>query len=138
MSLLIVSSRALRAGLLGALFAIAAPALHAAGGVTCPKTCVSVDSVVHAAGVPPGVSKAVQEIEFNGNALTADAKKAVAALAKEAKALPAKAVVELRVAADDGLGAAEAKVQLAARLKALRAALKQAGAPAKKFKLSVG
>jgi hypothetical protein len=136
MSLLIVSSRNLRACLLGALLAAAMPALHAAGA--CPKTCVSVDSVVHAAGMPPGLSQAVQEIEFDGNHLTAGARKAVVTLAKEAKALPAKAVVALHVTADDGLGAAEAKTQLAARLKALRAALKQAGAPAKKFKFSAG
>lgn len=115
----------------------ATPALLAAPSVAkCPGQCVSASSIVHAAGVPPGVQQALEKISFEGTRLADASKDALAQLATEAKALPAKAVVKVSVAADSGLSAADARKQAAARIKALGAGLKQAGVPAKQFKLS--
>ncbi|MBI5259959.1 MAG: hypothetical protein HY855_25890 [Burkholderiales bacterium] len=96
----------------------------------CPPTCVSAQSVVHAAGVPPGLRQAAEALGFDGDTLSAAAQDALSRLAGEAKALPAKAVLTLRVSADQGLAPAAARAQAAARVKALRTALAEAGVPA--------
>lgn len=124
-------AQAMRAGLLGMLFC-ASGALHAA----CPPTCVKLNSVVHAAGVPPELSKAAQRVVFEGDKLSSEGRKAAADLAKQMKLLPAKAVAELKVSADSGASAADAKTQAQARRTALAAALGQAGLAATRFQIS--
>lgn len=122
--------------LLAAALSVAPPLLAAPSAANCPGHCVTASSIVHAAGVPPGVQQALEKVSFEGTRLADGSKDALAQLATEAKALPAKAVVKVSVAADSGLSAADAKKQAAARIKALGAGLKQAGVPAKQFKLS--
>jgi hypothetical protein len=117
--------------LLGAL-AAPLPVLAAA----CPPKCASVSSVVNAAGVPPGVAQAVEGLVFDGPALK-DADAVVKPLATEINALPAKTVVRVKVGADSGLAGAAAKRQATARAAALRAALKKAGVPARRFSVVV-
>ena len=118
------------------LCALAAPIAAQAAG-TCPPKCASVSSVVHAAGVPPGVAQVVEGLVFDGPALK-DADAAVKPLATEIQALPAKAVVRLKVGADSSLSGAAAKRQATARAAALRTALKKAGVPARRFSVAAG
>jgi hypothetical protein len=101
----------------------------------CPPKCASVSSVVHAAGVPQGVSQLVEALTFDGPALT-DADAAVKQLAAEIKALPPKAVVALKVGADADITGAAAKRQATARAAALRTALTKAGVPARRFSVA--
>ena len=116
------------------LCALAAPIAAQAAG-TCPPKCASVSSVVHAAGVPPDVAQAVEGLVFDGPALK-DADSAVKPLATGMLAMPAKAVVKLKVGADGSLSGAAAKRQAGARAAALRAALKKAGVPARRFSVA--
>jgi hypothetical protein len=118
---------------LALLCALAAPAAASAAG--CPPKCASVSSVVNAAGVPPGVAQIVDTLTFDGPALK-DADAAVKRLAAEITALPAKAVVTLKVGADGSLSGAAAKRQATARAAALRTALSKAGVPAKRVKVA--
>jgi hypothetical protein len=111
------------------LCALAAPA-----AAVCPPKCASVSSVVHAAGVPPGVAQIVDTLGFDGAALK-DSDTAVKQLAAEITALPAKAVVTLKVGADDSLSGAAARRQATARAGALRTALSKAGVPARRVKV---
>jgi hypothetical protein len=115
------------AGLALLCAALAAPATAA----VCPPKCASVSSVVHAAGVPPGVAQVVDTLSFDGPVLK-DADAAVKQLADEIKALPARAVITLKVGADGSLSGATARRQANARAGALRAALSKAGVPAKR------
>lgn len=124
------------AGLMTALLA-ATPLQAAAAAANCPGHCVSASSIVHAAGVPPGIQQALEKISFNGTKVADGAKDALAQLATEAKALPPKAVVTLSVAADKDLAAAAAKRQASARAASLGSALKQAGLSTRQFKVSV-
>ena len=126
------------AGALLSLLLATAPPLQAVPTATCQGHCVSLGSIVHAAGVPPGVHQALEKISFDGSKLAAPAKDGLAQLAAEAKALPAKAVVTLKVAADSGLDAAAAKKQLSARVKSLSTGLRQVGLSARQFKVSAG
>jgi hypothetical protein len=112
--------------------ALALPA--AAAAAVCPPKCASVSSVVHAAGVPPGVAQIVDTLSFDGTALK-DADAAVKQLAQEIKAWPARATVTLKVGADGSLSGAAARRQATARAGALRAALSKAGVPAKRVKV---
>ncbi len=125
-----------RAGLpLAALLcALAAPIPTLAAG-PCPPKCASVASVVNAAGVPPGVAQVVEGLVFDGPALK-DADAAVKPLATEINALPAKAVVKLKVGADSSLAGTAAKRQATARAAALRTALKKAGVPGRRFSVA--
>ena len=140
-----------------ALAAHAAPAWAAA----CPPKCASVSSVVHAAGVlrvgplgqldhaggelmwrlhvdaatlaPLGIQLAHYDVLaniFHVPGLTQQA------LADEINALPAKAVVKLKVGADSSLSGAAAKRQATARAAALRTALKKGGLPAKRVSVA--
>ena len=118
------------------LLALAAPLPALAAG-TCPPKCASVSSVVNAAGVPPGVAQVVDGLVFDGPALK-DADAAVKPLVAEINALPAKAVVQLKVGADASLAGAAAKRQATARAAALRTALKKAGVPARRFSVAAG
>jgi hypothetical protein len=115
------------------LCGLAAPAFSLAAA--CPPKCASVSSVVHAAGVPPGVAAIVDALTFDGPALK-DADAAVKRLAAEITALPAKAVVTLKVGADGSLSGAAAKRQATARAAALRSALSKAGVPARRVKVT--
>lgn len=126
-----IQALAMRAGLFAALLC-AGGALHAA----CPNICVTVDSVVHAAGVPPDMAKAAQRIVFDGDKLSDLGVKATADLAKQMKLLSGNAVAKLKVSADSGVSPAAAKAQVAARRAALAAALGQAGLPATRFQIS--
>lgn len=123
------------AGLMAALLA-AAPLQAAQAVANCPGHCVSASSIVHAAGIPPGVQQALDKITFDGTKLADGSKDVLAQLATEAKALPAKAVVKLSVAADSGLDPAAARRQATARAKSLSSGLKQAGLSTKQFKVS--
>jgi hypothetical protein len=126
----------LRSGMLAALL-LCGPALQAAPATAnCPGHCVSLSSIVHAAGVPPGVQQALDKISFDGTKLADGSKDVLAQLATEARSLPAKAVVKLSVAADSGLDPAAARRQASARAKSLSTGLKQAGLSAKQFKVS--
>lgn len=127
-----------RAALWFALLCIAAPTLAVPTAANCPGRCVSAASIVHAAGVPPGVHQALEKIGFDGIRLADGAKEGLAQLATEAKALPAKAVVTISVAADKDLAPSAAARQAAARVQALSAGLKQAGVLARQFKLKAG
>lgn len=117
----------------GLALACAALSVPAAAAI-CPPKCASVSSVVHAAGVPPGVAQIVDTLSFDGPALK-DADAAVKQLAEEVKALPARAVLTLKVGADSSLSGAAARRQATARAGAMRAALSQAGVPAKRVKV---
>lgn len=116
---------------------LCALALPASASAACPPKCASVSSVVNAAGVPPGVAQAVDGLVFEGSALK-DADASLKPLVSEINALPAKAVVRLAVGADSGLAGAAAKRQATARAAALRAALKKAGVPARRFSVTAG
>jgi hypothetical protein len=118
---------------LALLCALASPTAVSAAG--CPPKCASVASVVHAAGVPPGVAEIIDTLTFDGPALK-DADAAVKRLAAEITALPAKAVVTLKVGADGSLSGAAARRQATARAAALRSALTRAGVPAKRVKVA--
>lgn len=123
-----------------ALFAatLVATACGPLAAATCPKGCAAVSGgVVHAAGVP-GLTKALEAIEFQGNGLAPNSAAAVAALAAEIKKLPAGKAIAIAVAADDGVQGRAARTQARARAKSLAHALQEAGVPASKAKVSAG
>lgn len=106
--------------------------VHPAAWAKCKPNCAVADSVVHAAGVPPGLRLALQRLEFNGTALaTADAA-VVRDIVRTLAGLPAGAQVLLSTRADPGLTGMAASRQAQARAqmleRALRAGLKAAGA----------
>ena len=68
----------------------------------CKPDCAVADSVVHAAGVPPGLRLALQRLEFNGTALAAADAAVVKDIVRTLAALPASAQVQLSTRADPG------------------------------------
>lgn len=120
----------MRAAMLASLL-LAGASAHAA----CPKVCLELKSIVHAAGVPHGLSEALDGIEFDGRRLAPSTGPALAAVARAMKDQPAKAVLVVGVHADAGLPPAAAKAQAAARVKALRLALTKAGVPARQLRI---
>jgi hypothetical protein len=117
--------------LVGLLLAAAAQGAAAAG---CKPACAVASSVVHAAGVPPDLGRALQQLEFKGTALAPGDAAAVKDIVRSLAALPAGAQMSLAVHADSALKGAAATRQAQARAQALdqavRAGLKAAGAKA--------
>ncbi len=100
-----------------------------------PATCLSISSVVNAAGVD-GLRKAAARVDFDGNRLGPAAERELQRLVAEIRRLPARAVLTLQVAADQGLAPGAARSQAAARAKALQQALTNAGVPAGQVKIN--
>ena len=98
----------------------------------CKPNCAVASSVVHAAGVPPGLRLALQRLEFNGSALAAGDAAVVKDIVRALAGLPASVQVSLSTRADAGLTGTAAARQAQARAQALelavRAGLKAAGA----------
>ncbi len=115
--------------LLVALALAAAP--HGAAWAACKPTCAIAASVVHAAGVPPGLRQALQKLEFNGTGLAAGDAAVVQDIVRALAAMPAGTQVTLSTRADPGLTGSAATRQAQARAQALsqavRAGLKTAG-----------
>ncbi len=114
------------------LLALAMAAVHPAAWAKCKPNCAVADSVVHAAGVPPGLRLALQRLEFNGTALAAGDTAVVRDIVRMLAGLPAGAQVALSTRADTTLTGMAAARQAQGRAQildqALRAGLKAAGA----------
>ena len=117
-------------------FAIGAAAVlmvtvHPALWAKCKPNCAVASSVVHAAGVPPGLRLALQRLEFNGSALAAGDSAVVTDIVRTLSGLPAGSQVSLSTRADVGVNGVAAARQAQARAQALeqalRAGLKAAG-----------
>ena len=112
--------------------ALAMAGVHPASWAKCKPNCAVADSVVHAAGVPPGLRLALQRLEFNGAALAAADAAVVKDIVRTLAGLPAGAQVSLSTRADSGLTGMAATRQAQGRAqmleRALRAELKAAGA----------
>ena len=117
---------------LGLAFSATVVPAHAA---SCPSVCASAASVLHAAGVPPELKLAAAQLRFDGNGMAAGDAAAVQAMAAALKGLPAKAVVNFKVAADSVLQGSAARQQVAARQRALKQALQAAGVGGSRFKV---
>ena len=117
---------------LGLALSAAVPPAYAA---KCPEDCATAASVLHAAGVPPELKLAAARLRFDGNGMAAGDAAAVQAMAAAFKGLPAKAVVNLKVAADSVLQGSAARRQVAARQRALKQALQAAGVSGSRFKV---
>lgn len=114
------------------VLALTMTAVHGASWAKCKPNCAVADSVVHAAGVPPGLRLALQRLEFNGTALAAADAAVVKDMVRTLAGLPAGAQVSLSTRADTGLTGMAAARQAQGRAQildqALRAGLKAAGA----------
>ena len=112
--------------------ALALAAVPPALWAKCKPNCAVADSVVHAAGVPPGLRLALQRLEFNGTALAAGDAAVVKDIVRTLAGLPAGAQVSLTTRADPGLAGMAAARQAQGRAQmleqAVRAGLKAAGA----------
>lgn len=117
--------------LIGVLTAVLALPSAWAG---CKPGCAVAASVVHAAGVPVGLARALQQLDFNGAGLAASDAAVVKNIVASLATLPAGAQMSLAVRADSGLTGSAATRQAQARAQALdqavRAGLKGAGAKA--------
>ncbi len=89
----------------------------------CKPDCAVVSGVVHAAGVPPDLKRALARLEFNGTGLAAGDAQVVKDMVREMAALPASARVTLSTKADPGLSGSAATRQAQARAVALKQAL---------------
>lgn len=111
--------------------ALLTAAVHPALWAKCKPDCALASSVVHAAGVPPGLRLALQRLEFNGTALAAGDAAVVKDIVRTLSGLPAGSQVTLNTRADAGVSGMAATRQAQARAQileqALRAALKAAG-----------
>ncbi len=120
-------TRFLKVGAVAVLMAAAHPALWA----KCQPNCAVASSVVHAAGVPPGLRLALQRLQFSGSGLAAGDGAVVKDIVRTLSGLPAGSQVSLSTRADAGItgvaGARQAQARAQALEQALRAALKAAG-----------
>lgn len=110
--------------------------LQAAMAQGCLPRCISSSSVVHAAGVPPDFLAAAKRLRFQGDTLAPADAAVVTDMARALKALPPRAVLSMKTAADAGLAAPAARKQATARAQALKTALVAAGVAADRLNVS--
>jgi hypothetical protein len=128
--------RALTRGLLLASSVLLASAVAA----KCPPDCVSIYSVVHAAGEDPKIraklTALATQVRVDGTRLAGSSAATVKSLAAEINAMPKGDVVTLQVHADTGLAAAAAQTQAKARSQALQRELTAAGVQTGRVKIN--
>jgi hypothetical protein len=106
----------------------------------CPPDCVTIYSVVHAAGEDPKVRAKLNtlatQVRVDGARLAGSSTTSLKALAAEINAMPRGDVVTLHTHADAGLAADAAKAQALSRSQALQRELVAAGVQAGRVKIS--